>query len=222
MFAALMWYVIASELSAPQSRVKRYASSLLIVAAPWIRLTGYFFLAWLILKKWKYSLVLFSLGCWLLLNTYIAGDPLYFLKAQQLFLMSEGGIIKGFTASLKAVAGIGQQKISMLWIQCYLLPLGYFLVLIATGIWLSIKRQWLLAIALFAVLLMSHNQSFWRSAVRYDLSLIPMIAVPLLVWAGSHRTMKRLSLAAFIGMIGFQFYCQYRFHLIFHAGGWAF
>jgi hypothetical protein len=72
-------------------------------------------------------------------------------------------------------------------------------------------------------LLVSYNQGFWRSVVRYDLPVVPVLCLPLLVTAKSETgMMSYISRAAFFALIFGQFTLQIYFARVFHTGGWAF
>ena len=110
------------------------------------------------------------------------------------------------------------------WLQFHFLPLAYLLVLTAVAIWLFWKKERLLSLTTFSLLLISHNQAFWRSVVRYDLPLIPLAALPLLMVAARAKgPMRQTMLYSIFGLLCLaQLYLQITFGRLFQTGHWAF
>jgi hypothetical protein len=139
--------------------------------------------------------------------------------------MPKGNFFQGLSYSFKQLIGhdfhTGNIKD---WLEFYSLPMFYLVAFTATAIWLLRKREGLLAITVLSVLLISHNQGLWRSAIRYDLPLVPVLCLPLLVASGSgSRTISYLTKTAFfLVLLAGQFALQFYFAGIFHSGGWAF
>ena len=226
-FMLLLWVALWFSLADLHlSRAKRLivqASMLLVL--PWLRLTGYALVSWLLVGRVGGIAVLGSLGLWLGFNQWIAGSPFYFLHAQKLFLMPKGNFFQGLSYSFKQLIGYDFHAGNIEdWLQFCSLPMFYLVALTATAIWLLRKREGLLAITVLSVLLISHNQAFWRSAVRYDLPLMPMLCLPFLVASGSRsQPISYLSkTAVFLVLLAGQFALQFYFARIFHSGGWAF
>ncbi len=218
-FALWMWLLLCVALGFPRSTRAAYLTeAALLLCAPWLRLTGYALAAWLVLKRWTALAVLLSLAGWLALNFVLGGEPLYFLHAQKLFLMPEGNILDGVKHTF---AGLMNPPGTdwMSYLQFHLLPALYFAAFIAIGVWACLKKQPLIGVTVLAILVFSHNQSFWRSAVRYDLPLFPVLCVPLLMIRGRGRLIAH---GVFAAIVLAQLVLQMRFAAIFKAGGWAF
>jgi hypothetical protein len=110
-----------------------------------------------------------------------------------------------------------------LWLEFGFMPLFYLCALAAAAVWLAKRREGLLALSVLSILLVSYNQGFWRSVVRYDLPVVPVLCLPLLVTAKSETgMMSYISRAAFFALIFGQFTLQIYFARVFHTGGWAF
>lgn len=231
LFMLLLWVLLWLAVPAPgvprDRRHRGYTVAIaelsLLFVLPWIRLTGYALASWLLARRMVALAVLGSLALWLAFNRAIAGSAFYFLRAQELFAMPQGNFFQGLADSLEHVASDLSAGRFLSWLEFGFLPLFYLAVLMAAAIWLAKKRQGLLALSAFSILVFSYNQGFWRSVVRYDLPLTPLLCVPLLVMAKSaSRTVSNLSQAAFYALIFAQFSLQIYFARIFHSGGWAF
>ncbi|MNL04829.1 hypothetical protein D3C87_1254060 [compost metagenome] len=224
LFSMMMWATLFTALLYPNNKRARYIEAGLLFMMPWLRLTGYAMASWLVLRRWTALVIFLSLGAWLCFN-WLTGDQVdRFLDVQKLFLMPQGGVWEGLSYSLQYVYPFKLPSASDFdsWLTIHFLPLTYFAALICTGLWLAYRRQWLLAITLASVLLMSHNQSFWRSVIRYDFPLIPMLGVFLLSVSG--RLFKHeLYRGMFLGtVIGIQFMLQIYFGNYFRFGHWGF
>jgi hypothetical protein len=223
LFMLLLWVLLWLALAAPkpQSLRVRVAECLLLLALPWIRLTGYALASWLFARRVVALAVLGSLALWLGFNRAIAGRAFYFLRAQELFGMPRGNFFQGFADSFLHLAS--DRSHPMNWLEFGFLPLFYLGALIAAGAWLAKKREGLLALTVFSILLLSYNQGFWRSVVRYDLPLTPVLCLPLLVNAPPQpRIVASLCRAAFYALTFAQFVLQIYFARAFHVGAWAF
>ena len=226
LFYLLFWGAIVLMHSESKSLMVQVSRVGLLLLIPWVRITGYALAAWLLLRRWSAAALLLSLVGWLGFNWFLAGDPLYFLKAQQLFAMPQGNIIDGFLYSFAALTTIPQAKAEAWtnYLQFHVLPALYFVGLATAGIWLCVRKQWMLGLALLAVLVMSHNQSFWRSAVRYDLPLIPLLLVPATTLFKKNASRERVIAGAMIFgvVIALQFALQIYFANLFKSGLWGF
>ena len=111
-----------------------------------------------------------------------------------------------------------------LWLADDLLPMAYLLALTVTTLWLWWKKERLLAITSLAILAMSHNGSYWRSTVRYDWPLIPLLFLPLMTWTARKRsTFSRVGAWIAIAVLASsQLGLQIWFARAFLAGRWAF
>jgi hypothetical protein len=210
-------------------RVRRetyWLAFLLMVVVPWVRLTGYGLAAWLLLRR-SYALgAIVALAGWLIFNYLVAGDPVQFLRAQREFLMPEGFLLDGMSraaARLIPRSWPMEAENQIRWLQFNLLPLLYFAALLAAAAWYATRAEYLLAVTIVSMLLLSHNQAFWRSAVRYDLPLIPFLCVPIL--SGAHTVSaacRYTKYAVYTVVVVLQFSLQLVFARQFHRGGWGF
>jgi hypothetical protein len=233
LFNALAWVLIGlasletGNLTGARRWIVLTARPALAFVLPWFRLTGFALLAWVILRKWYVLSILASLALWLLLNRAIAGDFLYFLEAQELFIMKPGGFFTGLAGSVdRAFAGPDQASPDAwrMWLANDVLPIIYLVALIAVAVWLLRRKHGLLAVTTLSVLAMSYNQIYWRSVVRYDWLLMPLLFLPLLDWAFRAKAKTTRILAwlgvATLGLV--QFVLQIWYARTFLAGHWAF
>ncbi len=224
LFMLLLWVLLWLAVSStPLPRNKNLiAQSILLLVLPWIRLTGYALASWLLERKVVALAVLGSLGLWLGFNQMIAGSPFYFLRAQELFSMPAGNLFQGFSSSLERLVSSDLPNGYVIpWLQFAFLPLFYFGALVCVSIWLVKQGEKVLAVTVLSILILSHNQSIWRSAIRYDLPILPVLCLPLLLTPGSRAT-SYLFKAAFYVLLASQFVLQIVFARLFHSGGWAF
>jgi len=226
-FMLMLWLTLWLSLAELHlSRATRFVTlSSMLLMLPWLRLTGYALVSWLLVGRVGAIAVLGSLSLWLGFNQFVGGSPFYFLHAQKLYLMPEGNFFRGLSYSVKQSISYDFHVGNMNdWLQFYSLPMCYFVAFTATAIWLIRKREGLLAITVLSVLLISHNQGFWRSAVRYDLPLMPVLCLPLLVTSGwrSKTFSYFCKTAFFFVLVANQFALQFYFARIFHSGAWAF
>jgi len=220
LFWLLLWLAVSSP--AMPGRKGLIAQAALLFVLPWIRITGYALAAWLLDRRVVAVSVLGSLALWLGFNEVVAGSPFYFLHAQQLFAMPSGNLFQGFFFSLERLFSNDLANGFVIpWLQFAVLPLFYFGTLVTASIWLVKKGESLLAITLLSILILSHNQGVWRSAVRYDLPILPVLCLPLLVKHDS-RAASYFYKTAFYLLVAGQFALQIAFARIFHSGGWAF
>ncbi len=225
LFMLLLWVLLwlALRAEAPRGHSSAIAQSCLLFVLPWIRLTGYALASWLFARRVAALSVLVSLALWLGLNRVIAGNAFYFVRAQELFAMPQGNFFEGLADSLVHLGSDWGARHVMIWLEFGFLPLFYLGALAAAAIWLAKMREGLLALTVLSILALSYNQGIWRSVVRYDLPLAPVLCLPLLVMAeGEPRMAAYFARAAFYALILGQFSLQIYFARIFHAGGWAF
>lgn len=225
LFMLLLWLLLWVSLAEPRPQGRRVivVESALLLILPWVRLTGYALASWLLARRVAALAVVASLGLWLGLNRIIAGKALYFLHAQQLFAMPNGKFFEGLADSLFQLVYSLTSGHYTIWLEFGFLPLFYLVALTAAGAWLAHRREGLLALAVFSILALSYNQGVWRSVVRYDLPLTPVLCLPLLVAMESHSRVGRyFSKAAFYTLTLAQFSLQIYFARLFHGGGWAF
>ncbi len=232
-FNLLAWALIAlslmdlERLGGSQRVAVLLARPTLAFVMPWFRLTGYAFLSWVVVRKWFVLTSLITLILWLTLNRVITGDALYFLHTLGLFDMGPGGFVVGLTSTIERIAS-GPDGTSLeawqLWLGNDLLAMAYLLALTATALWLFWKKEPLLAITTLAILALSHNGSYWRSTLRYDWPLIPLLFLPLLSWALRGKTIRVRTAAwvAIISLLGIQYALQISYGRAFLEGRWAF
>lgn len=84
-----------STLTPTQIQFRRTALVTLLFAAPWIRLTGFAFAVWVILKRKEVLATFVSLAAFLAYYQIASGDPLFFLTLQSAFQMPEGTVLDG-------------------------------------------------------------------------------------------------------------------------------
>lgn len=224
LFMLLLWVLLWLAVSSTPlpRKINLIAQFILLLVLPWIRLTGYALATWLLERKVVALAVLGSLGLWLGFNQMIAGSPFYFLHVQELFTMPAGNLFQGLSSSLERLFSSDLPDGYLIpWLQFAFLPLFYFGALVCVSIWLVKQGERVLAITVLSVLILSHNQSIWRSAVRYDLPILPVLCLPLLFTPGSRATSYLLK-AAFYVLLASQFALQIVFARLFHSGGWAF
>jgi len=223
-FMLLLWVLlyIALDPKEPDSAKIVIAQALLLFLLPWVRLTGYALASWLLARRRAAFAVIAALALWLGFNRIVAGNPFYFLRAQETFAMQSGGFFQGLASSLAALLSYYLPNGYLVsWLQFGFLPLFYLAALTAVAIWLAKHGEGLLAITTLAILFLSHNQGAWRSVVRYDLPILPFLCLPLLGAAGSSPKSRWLK-AAFYLLLASQIALQLIFARSFHSGGWAF
>jgi len=215
------------------TRKEEILAGSLLFLAPFVRLTGYALTSWVFLKR-RYAMTpIIALACWLGLNFFVTGDPLAFLGYQKEFYMPPGGFLTGFSASLHSLLQ-GMPPASdpggrSLWLSAYALPAIAVLLLGATALWLALRKEWLLCLTILSLILLTHNQAFWRSGLRYNLPILPFIALPLLATASSqirlpnpNKTLILILKIGFYALLTTNFLLQSRFTQAAYAGGWTF
>jgi len=179
-------------LSRPEHSLNRAEHLLLLVllfSAPLIRITGVVFAPLVFIGRWQ------ALACcaggmvWMALNFSVTGSAIAFMETQAAFGMPEGNLIDGL---LYAWGGLDRLPTTLNgvydWAQWHLLPMGILACYAFTALWLATTRRWLWLYLLTTVVLISHNQPFWRSVVRYDLLIWPFLFAPWLrAWQGLNR-----------------------------------
>jgi len=227
LYAACLWGALYLALLKPSGIKYRAAEFLLLVIGPWLRLTGYALSVWAIFRRYSSIAVFISLAGWLSLNNAITGHAFHFVKAQTLFLLTEGNLFDGIVYSFRLVPVTLPGNSGGDWqayLQFHLLPVVYFVALLGTGAWFCWNRQMLVGSTIIAILLFSHNLPFWRSSLRYDLPLMPFLFALLLSGRGTDSK-KRGAFGAGVvcGAIGTcQLILQVYFAILFTNGAWAF
>ena len=220
-------------LSARNHLAIRASLTSLLFVAPWIRLTGFAFAAWALLKRREVAATFISLAAFLTYYWIRTDDPLFFLLAQQVFQMPEGGFLEGLSTSLGIVGHLLRGDIPETTdVRLYTLNFGVLPIFclgtsLGFAAWLAKKREFEWALVVLAMTAVSHNQAFWRSTVRYTLPFFPMFYWMLL--AKTPRTtalssrLKGLALQAGLGIaIGLSLMLQLFYVRLFRVGGWAF
>lgn len=224
LFFFLLWLLIAITIQ-EWWKIKPWAQyfyGLLFIILPLVRLTGYAFLSWVLLKRWAAGLVLIPMVVWSYLNYYYTKDIFFFLNAQKLFGMPPGGFFTGLHYSLSYVTHVPVLFSDDWnnWLAISVLPIIFLVAMILTGIWLAFRKQWLLVLTLFSILFISFNQSIWRSEVRYEMPLHGVLGLMLLCISNSTR--KKWLRPLFFIVLGLSFLIQFYFAIVFRSNGWAF
>lgn len=209
-------------------RKAKWALATTLFVAPWFRLTGFAFAVLGLLKRKEVLASAIGLISFLTYYKIRTGDPMFFLMAQSVFQMPEGHLLDGLWYALK-VFGQGLDGLAVqgydyfiYWIDFGLLPIFVFFVSLGFSVWSWKKGERELSLLILGITLISHNQAFWRSTVRYALPVYPMLSWMWLQyrapWFNRLRGQEILTgLAVGIGFFLQIFYCR-----IFQSGGWAF
>lgn len=224
-FTLIVWCLLALALFLPNSNWARVAEFALMALAPWVRLAGFALAGWLLLRRWSAFAVLSSLAGWLMLNSDVSGDAFYFLKAQRIFSMPEGHLLDGIAMTWQSFSSPRLPVLDSDWDQyltMYLLPGVLFAAFLGVALWFWRVGNALVAVTILGLILISHNQLFWRSVLRYDFPLWICLCCPLLFW-GKRSPSRGLVTGIAVGALGtVQFLLQIYLANIFHSGGWAF
>lgn len=227
-FYFLFWLLLTLEINVENENKKTALLKMfLYLIAPWIRLTGIVLCAWIFLRKKMAFLAAFSVFLWLTLNTFITADPFYFIKAQQLFGMPNGNFIDGLQLSLSGFLNpprsLNSENLNS-YLQLNFLPIIYLFGAILTGIWLFLRREYLFSISILTILFVSHNQAFWRSAVRYDLPLLPFLFVAIMYVISNYlfKNFPKLKAIFILCFLIINFIMQIHLAKLFHNGSWGF
>ena len=224
-FMCMFWGVLTLALLHPKSKASLIAQAALLLVMPWIRIAGYSLFSWLLLKRWVALVLIIPATAWLGFNYYIAGDPIFFIKAQSLFLMPEGGAWTGVNRAFTQIINIPSSSNPQEWrhyIQTSFLPVFYLLTLTASAIWFWIRGEKQIALTILSVLAISHYAPIWRSVVRYDMPLLPFLFAPLLVMAERRTGNLQISALVMGALGGIQFASQIFFTCMFRNDIWGF
>jgi len=205
-----------------------WALAALLFIAPWFRLTGFAFAVFGLLKRKEVLASFLGLISFLTYYKIRTDDPLFFLMAQSVFQMPEGHLIDGLWYAMKVFAqgmdGLAFRGYDYLiyWVDFGLLPLLVFFLSLGFSIWSWKKGERELSLLMIGITLISHNQAFWRSTVRYALPVYPMLAWMWLSYRAHlfERLKGREILTGFA--VGTGFFLQIFYCRIFQSGGWAF
>ena len=228
LFSLIFWTAISLASLNIYTHQQRVYEFLLLLFAPWIRLTGYAFVSWIFFKRKSTVAVLASGIGWLIFNYLITGNALFFLEVQKQFIIAEGNIFDGIQVVFNGLFSLDTSSFNKgeldQFLQSYILPAVYFVSFIAVSGWYFYKKQNLLAVTILAVLFLSHNQSFWRSAVRYNLPLFPFLyAFFLYYFYKIQKNFLKILIGLAIVMIWVtQFEFQVYFANLFKNGYWGF
>lgn len=216
------------------SRWTRPLLALTLFIAPWFRLTGFSFASLAALKRREALATLMSLCAFLLYYDFQTDRPLFFLSVQSVFGMPEGGLIQGAQYCLRvffdglhkwpevsatAAAGPLIGEFFLHWFNFGLLPLLSIATSMASIIWLIKRREFLFALIIGSILIISHNQAFWRSTVRYMMLAYPVAQAAWMTSSYGSRPMGR-AVSTFIAATLLA--VQVLYARIFLSGGWAF
>jgi len=223
LFNLLFWLAIWTSLD----RGKPAGKLLILLCGilPWIRITGYAMLA-LILRANKRAAVvalLLSLLFWLGFNHMITGDRLAFLRSQSWFGMPTGGFVEGVTMASDRLST--ESDINFRW-KTATFPVISLVVCMAACAWLVRQGKQETALVLLSVLALSHNQALWRSTVRYDWLVHPVVGIPLMVAltrASRQGDVRRFVILAGLGapLLGFMMHQQGWLAREFQSGFWG-
>ncbi len=196
---------------------------LLLMLLPLVRMTGFALVVWVFFRRWSAFAALLALAFFLYMNLKVTGEALFFLNTQLEFAMPTGWFGDGLLAVVDELLRpplLPEQRV--LWLQTSVLPLLSTLLILVTAGWLAGRRQWFFLGTLLAVAFFSRNQSYWRSVVRYDMPLVPMLALPWLTPPKGHRlksfAVYFLTVVLLILGLVLQLGIGHRFHL----GFWGF
>jgi hypothetical protein len=198
-------------------------AGILLLTLPLVRITGFALILPVFLRKYLFLLPIIPLCIWLGINYSVTGDAFYFLGVQEAFGMPKGGILDGFRGSWNTFWGADHfpTKEEMAGFLMNALTLALFLMLVAVGVWLVWRGDYFLAILLFGILFISHNQSFWRSGARYDIPLLPFLYAFILQlrWQRIGRKWREGGIVTLILVqLSLQFWLGWRFL----TGHWAY
>lgn len=212
---------------APLGRGEQLLLIGLLFAAPLLRISGVIFLLLLLAGRWQALATGAGIALWLQINYAVAGTPLAFLAVQSEFLMAEGHLLDGLRGAWGGLAHLPPPADWVDWSQRHLAPIALLALALPLLAWLAWRRDWLLLSLLFALLALSHNQSFWRSTVRYDFPIWPLLPAPLLAlraWAQARGRprLAGLALGAVLLLALGGAVLQWAYTQIFVRGGWAF
>lgn len=209
-------------------RVSQWALAIILFIAPWFRLTGFAFAIFGILKRKEVLACVLGLISFLAYYWVRTGDPFFFLMAQSVFQMPEGNLLDGLWYALKVFAqgldglAVRGYDYFIYWFDFGFLPLAVFFTSIGFSVWSWRKGERELSLLIAGITLISHNQAFWRSTVRYAFPVYPMLSW---IWL-SHQstTLSRFKAKEILTSlaVGIGFYLQIFYCRIFQSGGWAF
>lgn len=219
---------------APASTKRPYARHAalvaLLVTLPWIRLTGFAMASWLVARRNEALAVLASLAGFLAYFWIRTDHALFFLAPQPIFGMPDGNGLKGLASALDVlVDGLAGRigygfEFFLHWIAYGAMPILIIVLMVALTLWLISRREFLLALAVISIALMSHNQALWRSTPRYMLPFFPWLAWTIFAKRKSPQTTyERFAIhIGFALWLGLCFTGQVIFATAFRNGGWGF
>ena len=166
------------------------AQSLILLVLPWIRLTGYALASWLLNDKLAALAVFVSLALWLGFQSDDRGQPILFSACAGVICNAGREFLPRPVRQFGAAVLQNDLHNGFVtpWLQLALLPLFLSLCFHGRRNLAGKKGEGLLAITVFSILFLSHNQGVWRSVVGSDLPLFPVLCLPLLVARGSRAT----------------------------------
>ena len=223
LFNMLFWLAIWSSLDRARPAGKLLVGLCLVL--PWIRITGYS-LGCLILRPNKRAAVLallVTLLGWLLFNQAATGDALTFLRSQDWFGMPHGGLVQGVSMASDRLAT--EADANFRW-KTATFPVISLVACMLACAWLARQGKLETTLVLLSVLALSHNQALWRSTVRYDWLVHPIVGIPLMVALtrasrqGSVRLFLLLAALA-TPLIGFLMHQQGWLAREFQSGFWG-
>lgn len=227
-FLLIFWSLLplAVRPFAELSRLEKLLAWLLSLLAPVVRLPAFAIAVWILFKRWYALAVIPPLLFLLFVSWSATGNALYFLGAQQSFLMPSGWFFSGLKYHVLELFNPPrwwEWQNAYFWLQITLLPLLSLGVFLMVVVWLLRRREFLLATTVFVMLVFSRNQAYWRSVFRYDMQLMPLIGVSILSF-GTDRVgvWKWLSRGVFVILLLMGFALQWLFAERMHNGAWTF
>lgn len=218
------------------------ALSLLLFAAPWVRLTGFAFVVWAPFKRKEVVATVAAVVAYLVYMKIQTTDALFFVHIQKVFEMPDGGVYAGLVTSLEILASFfnghayAGGDFLLYSINFGFLPIVVLVLSVTLIVWLVKREEKVWAALILAITLVSHNQAFWRSTVRYAMPIYPMLFWMMLRQEHGRELLRQkqsqesrktrfsqhVRLAAFAVMLGLSLAFQIFYCRLFRSGGWAF
>jgi hypothetical protein len=218
-------------LHALNARGRALAQASLVVlffVTPWVRLTGFSFAVWILLRRKEVLATFASLGLFLTYYWMRTDNPFFFLLAQKAFMMPDGGFFMGLTKALRVcgalfdgTAFLGGEFL-LYTFNFGILPVLAFLLSLSLIIWLARRREFEWSLVVLAIVAISHNQAFWRSTVRYMLPFYPLFF--WMLWESIPSSKRRNVIRQILTglLVGASLTLQVIYARLFHSGAWAF
>lgn len=229
LFLAIFWPALFLALQDPKtlSLPGKLLAAVLVFCSPWVRFAGFALGVWIFFRRWFVATLVLALSLVLFMNYRAQGDAFHFVKAQENFSMAEGWSIFGFRFHwhelfLMPRPWLVQDFAS--WFLATPLPWISTFLLFVSLIWFAKRKEWIVVATILAMMVFSRHQTYWRSLLRLDLPLMPLMAVPWLsYWSGPGKILKRYgALFVYGALLLSGFVLQAIFASTMHNGGWTF